>query len=200
MRIDFNSWRRALLVATVVLATPALAEADAGVPMIVLVWPGFWLLLLPIVVLEGSVARRVFQMPWKGALKLSAEANLVSTLVGIPLTWLVLFIVEMLAAGGTWVGFQAAGVSELPKWAEYMLMLLSAPWVGGEEPWIVPAAAIWLSVFFFLTSVWIERRVVARRTSLPATQVRTWSWQANILSYIVIEVLMLGLLAWTLLS
>jgi hypothetical protein len=64
----------------------------------------------------------------------------------------------------------------------------------------VPAAAIWLSVFFFLTSVWIERRVVARRTSLPATQVRTWSWQANILSYIVIEVLMLGLLAWTLLS
>jgi len=81
--------------------------------------------------------------------------------------------------------------------ATYALLPFAGAWVGGDDPWMVPAAAAWLGVFFFFVSVWVEARVVARM-SVEATAARRWSWQANILSYAVIETLMLAFLAWSL--
>jgi hypothetical protein len=168
--------------------------------MIALLWPGFWILLVPIVVLEAAVAKRVLPVSWKAAFRLSGEANLVSTLVGIPLTWLCLFLVEIVVGIAIWGGLEATGVTDLPAWLRYVLMPFMAPYFPLRNElgqWTLDAAVMWLLAVSFFTTVWIEVRVVTRRTSLPQVDVKRWSWQANALSYAAMEVLMLGLLGWT---
>ena len=187
-----------LLVGGVCLPMPAIASADAGIPMIFLVWPGFWILLVPTIGLEALVARRVLAVEWPRALRLSARANLISTFIGVPLTWLAMLALEALAASGLWYGSKAVGLTEPPEWSTYLLLPFAGAWVGGDDPWVVPAAAAWLGVFFFFVSVWVEARVVSRMSVKPSAALR-WSWQANALSYAVIAALMLAFLVWSLL-
>ena len=105
---------------------------------------------------------------------------------------------EALAASGIWYGSKAVGLMEPPEWSTYALLPFAGAWVGGDDPWVVPAAAAWLSVFFFFVSVCVEARVVSRMSVEPSAA-RRWSWQSNVLGYAVIEALMLAFLAWSLL-
>ena len=70
---------RSLLLMLAGIALPA--HADVGVPMLAVMWPPAWLLLLAIVPAEGYFARRILSLDWRSALGLSLRANLVSTLV-----------------------------------------------------------------------------------------------------------------------
>jgi hypothetical protein len=188
-----------LLVGGICILMPTIASADAGIPMIFLVWPGFWILLLPTIGLEALVARRVLGVEWPRAFRLSARANLTSTFIGVPLTWLAMLALEILGASGLWYGSKAVGLMQPPEWSTYLLLPFAGAWVGGDDPWVVPAAAAWLGVFFFFVSVWVEARVVSRMSVEPSAA-RRWSWQSNALSYAVIEALMLAFLVWTLLA
>ncbi len=68
--------------------------------MLFVTWPGMLLALIPIVGIEAWIMRpRLTLTPGK-ALRLSAIANLVSTVVGIPLTWVVLVGLELLSTDG----------------------------------------------------------------------------------------------------
>jgi hypothetical protein len=71
----------------VLMATPYAARADAGVPMLALVWPASWMLFIPIVAIEAWIARKVVGLTVKRCILASTAANAVSTLVGIPLVW-----------------------------------------------------------------------------------------------------------------
>jgi hypothetical protein len=195
--VTARRWHAALVAALMAVGAPAQAEANAGIPMIVLLWPGFWIIFVPVVLLEGQVARRLFGLPWRDALSLSGRANLYSTLAGIPGAWLALLAVEFLVGSVASLTAQAGA----KPWLNYLLMPFMAPWVvvwRDEDSWVVPAAAMWLCVAFFFVSVWLERRVLARRyPSLPRETVRRWSWEANILSYGTIELLLAGFLVWS---
>jgi hypothetical protein len=183
-------------LAAVLLCQPAAAGADTGVPMIAMLWPGFWVLLLPIVFLEALVAKRVLRMDWLAALRISAEVNVVSTLVGIPLSWFGLLVVEMAA-----LGLGGLVTQNPPTWLSYVLLPFMSPWLAppsDEDMWVVPAAAAWLLCLLFFTTVWLEKRYVAWRTELPTADVRIWSWRANLLSYAILEVLLVGRLTWML--
>jgi hypothetical protein len=183
------------------LAVPSVAQADAGLPMLALVWPRFCILLLPIIALEAMVARCVLAVTWRDALWLSGKANLASTLAGIPLTWIVLLAVEM-AAGGVLIGIlNLTNQADLPSWATVLLAPLMAAWIGppGEgQNWMILAAAMWLCVFFFLASVWLEGRVAMRGSNLASSAIQQWSWEANVLSYSMIEAVLGGWLLWML--
>jgi hypothetical protein len=189
--------RRAALAVVTVLTIGAAwpARADAGIPMLALIWPPAWLLLLIIVPVEAYFARRMLALDWRGALGLSARANLVSTLVGIPLTWFVLALVEF---GTGYVMYLLrlgdADVSPLVQRAVAITVL--APWlVPGDSlsGWIVPAAAAYLCIPFFFASVFIEDRVARRRLGpFDAPLVRRWSWWANGFSYSVIFVVLVA--------
>lgn len=192
-------FRTTLLLLVLGFVSPGLAEANAGIPMIMLLWPGAWLLFVPIVVLEAQVARRLFSVPWRSALMLSGEANLYSTLAGIPGAWLALFVLEAIAGGLASLLPDAQQAS----WGAYLLAPFMAPWFaiwGPEDAWLVPAAAMWLCVAFFFVSVWLERRVLSSRPYLASVAVRRWSWEANLLSYGMIEIILGGLLLWELAS
>ena len=98
-----TSRRRVLVAASAIdrdyRAAVCPAAADVGMPMIVLVWPGAWVLFLPVVALQSVVAHRLLKLSAGRALRVSFVANLVSTLAGIPVTWLLLLMLQWLIIG-----------------------------------------------------------------------------------------------------
>jgi hypothetical protein len=171
-----------LLLVLLLLATPA--HADVGVPMLAVVWPASWLLLLLVIPLEAAIPIRSPGITYRQRLKVATSANLVSTLIGIPLTWGVLVFLQMVCGGG------AAWGIETPR-QKLLAVTLQSPWLIPYEPelhqWMIPAAAAVLCIPFFLMSVWCENRVA--RTLFDKAerpQVLRWAWQANTASYALI--------------
>lgn len=193
-RIEDGS-RRSLVVLGVgvvlILGAPTAASADVGIPMLYFVYPALVLLLLPIIVLEALPARTVLGCSLPAALKVSAAANALSALVGVPVTWLALLLVEVAAM---------AVFSQFPQPPRILGGILGfslgSAWLSPvREAWPIDVAAMVLCVPFYFMSVWVEARV-ARRLLPSATDesVRRWSRQANLLSY---SLILLGLLAMT---
>jgi hypothetical protein len=95
---NLQTIRTAAYAATLLLAATAPAHADMGVPMLAVVWPLSWLLLIPVIAIEAVVAYRLLGNDWRKSFKISAIANLVSTLVGIPLVWVIWLLFEYVAS------------------------------------------------------------------------------------------------------
>jgi hypothetical protein len=181
------------------LAVPA--KADAGVPMLFITWPGMLLALIPVVFIEAWIMRPRLELTSGKALKLAAIANLVSTVVGIPLTWMVLAGLEMLSTGGG----MAYGLST--PWQRILSVTVQAPWLVPYESdlyWMVPAATLALLPAYFLASWGIEYAVIrmllripvssifeTERTLSPGRPVRRAVLFANLGSYTILAVLTL---------
>jgi hypothetical protein len=137
--------------------------ADAGVPMIFITLPGMIVLLLPIIAAEMVIIVRRIPVPRTKVLWTTAIANLVSTIVGVPLTWGVLFLCEM----GLWTTLAHTTIFGGSSWnspiSRVVGTVLSAPWIAPASDtgsWAVPLAARALLIPFFFVSVWVERRVM----------------------------------------
>src|ERR1700732_325085 len=126
--------------------------ADAGVPMIFLTLPAMGILLIPIILVEGFLCKKWLGLPTWEAMKLNAASNLVSTLIGVPLAWAVMFGIEFLA-------FSAIEHSNaIQNWDSpivRVVSLLSSAWLGpfsDKNIWVIPAATLVLLVPFFFAS------------------------------------------------
>lgn len=170
---------RLAVVALLLLVRPA--SANIGLPMLAAVWPVSWLLLGPIAAIEAALARRLLELETRRAWRVSIAANAVSTFVGLPLTWVLLVVIEMLTTGGRALGLDT-------PLALFQSVVLQAPWLipYPEEvlPWMQLAAALVLCVPFCFMSVFVERFVVLRmQPDAPPAAVRRWSWRANLWTY-----------------
>jgi tetratricopeptide (TPR) repeat protein len=178
-------------------------RADAGVPMLAVMAVPMWGLLLVIIPLEAVVARRILSVPWSRCWQISAFANAVSTVAGMPLTWVLLTACEMalqfvmfqlhnsLHIGFPQVQFHGAG--------KFVFLLATFPWLYPFESdlyWMAPTAALLLLVPFFFASVWIEY-FVARRflQSQDRQSVMSWAWKANCASYMFMALITCALLS-----
>jgi hypothetical protein len=176
------------------LAWPALAGANAGVPAIALLWPLGWLLLVPITYLETLVAQQYFDLDRPTASRLVLRANIWSTLVGIPL------------AQGLSILLLESGVlpwRPLAPTASYLEQLLGAALVlfassvyfAGQGPLALPLALAQVPAFFL--SVAIEGFYLKRK--LPAVdraRVAQWAWRANEVSYALLVGLLITVALW----
>lgn len=178
------------------LLLPGPALANIGVPMILLTLPGMVLTLVPVVLLEMWVLARRLELPAGKAFRVSAWANLATTFVGVPVTWILLYLLEMLTGGGRAYGIE----TPLQK---FLAVTWQAPWLipyemDGNLEWMVPTAAMWLLVPSFFTSWWLEARV-ARRLLKDADRgrVKAAMLRANILSYSFLEILAVVWLVWS---
>jgi len=183
-------------VFAVALLLPGAAQANIGVPMILLTLPGMVLTLVPVVLLEMAVLARRLELPAGKAFRVSAWANVATTFVGVPVTWILLYLLEMLTGGGHAYGIE----TPLQK---FLAVTWQAPWLipyemEGNLKWMVPTAAMWLLVPSFFTSWWLEARV-ARRLLKDADRgrVRAAMLRANILSYSFLEILAVVWLVWS---
>jgi hypothetical protein len=75
---------RLALAGSLVFLWPSTALADAIIHPIVVIWPVAWLALLPVVLVEAGVARRILGWSSGRAFRMATVANLFSTLIGVP--------------------------------------------------------------------------------------------------------------------
>jgi hypothetical protein len=149
------------------LAVPLLL-ADAGIPMIFLAFPAMLMLLVPIIVIEGFLCKKWLALTTWEAMKSNAVSNLVSTIIGVPLAWAIVFAVD----------FASIGLIErnhgLENWhsplANVLFFVLGSAWIGPPDRasvWIIPAACLVLLVPFFFASYWVEYFVIKWMVGMP---------------------------------
>ncbi|WP_428825935.1 hypothetical protein ACLIKD_16670 [Azonexus sp. IMCC34842] len=183
-------------LALILLGLPALALANAGLPMLIVVWPLSLGAIIPVIALESWVVERELGVGWRIAIRQVSKANIFSTLLGLPLTWLALVVLEFVLA--SLVISTGASRSYPPQFfGEVGRTILAAPWLGPitrGEHWIVPVATISLLIPFFFASYWSETWLIADRLS-PSTPAlaRQALWRANLASYLL---LLAGCVVW----
>lgn len=177
------------------LFVPNQAQANAGVPMIFLTLPGMALALIPVIFLEMKVLGKMLGLSRRVAFKVSAWSNILTTFVGVPLTWAILTLVEGLTGGG-----RAYGIDSPAK--KLLAVTWQAPWMIPYEAdknlyWMVPAAVMWLLVPTFFMSWWLEYRAAARMLrDTDRMQLKSAMFKANLLSYALLEICALGWLVF----
>lgn len=171
---------RILLTLCIFLCIPGEALANAGVPMIILAMPALGLSIIPIILIEAIYLGKKLQLNFSSAAKTTTISNLVSTLVGVPLTWLILVIVQMLAGGGGAFGLDTT-------LGKVLSVTLQAPWLIPYESdlhWMIPVAGLVLLIPFFFASWWSEYLVSKKiLKDQPAKSVKIEVRNANILTY-----------------
>jgi hypothetical protein len=107
-----------------VISSEMAAHADIGVPMIFVTLPSMVIALLPVIAAETFVLGRRLGVAPVSVLKAVASANIVSTLFGIPVTWLMLVLVQLVTGGGS-----AYGIATTKQ------RFLAVTW---QAPWLIP--------------------------------------------------------------
>lgn len=169
------------------------AHASAGLPMLVVVWPAFWVLLIPMIALKFWYFKRHFQTePSIRLLSGLTITNSFGVLLGVPLTWTVLGGIEVLleeaGIGSQWTtGF----------WQRILSITEEAPWLMAypkEYYWMIPIAFMVLLIPFFIISTVSEYLVIHRyflQHEKEAT-VKRVTQLSNVITYIILYMLVLG--------
>ena len=182
-----------LLAATgALVVVPSVAFADAGLPMLAFVWPGMGFALVPVIVIETVVMMRLLKTTLGRTAVVMTVANLVTTVVGVPLTWGAMFGLQALLGGG------GAGPDIGTIAGKVFAVTVQAPWLLPYQEqirWMVPAAALFLLVPFFFAS-WLIEYWVARWTmrDLDRRALRRAVMWANLASYALLALVALGFL------
>ena len=177
-----RGWCEILVCATaafVLALWPLPVLANIGLPMVAIFLPPAWFALIPIIFIESAYGVWRFRTAAVPTCAAMATGNCISTLIGLPVTWVVLALGQLLLFG--W----------LPEFAMALplgvLTVVGAPWLGPraeESPWIVPLATVVLTVPFYAMSVVCEYFVVRRfMPDLSRHALRSWMLGANAASY-----------------
>ncbi len=156
---------------------------DAGYSLFGVQYLAMVAALAPVIAAEVVVARRMLRLDTVRAAAAVIPANLASTVLGFPLVWLALLVLQMPVAGGCARGL-ASPFSR--AWA----VNLRVPWLvphGHDLNWAIPAASIYLLIPAFFASVFVERWICSaiwRDVSKP--RLRRYAWRAHFVSYAVL--------------
>lgn len=158
------------------------AFANVGLPLVAVFLPPLWIALLPIILIEGAIAARNLGISAKRSLAAYAVGNVVSTIVGVPLLWVVLATVELTFFG------TARGLSSFGS--KLYAVTVQAPWLIPYEPhfgWMVPAALVTMAMLCLALSVIVESPIVARiLRDVPRRSVWRHTTIVNVASYVVL--------------
>lgn len=159
---------------------PGVAQANAGLPMIILVMPALTLSIIPIIIIEATYISRQLALRNAKATIVVTMSNLASTVVGVPLTWLILVVIQVGTGGGSAYGLDSAlGVVLAVTW--------QAPWLipyGPDLDWMIPVAGLVLLIPFFFVSWWLEYYVTAKMlTDIEKSVINHAVRNANLITY-----------------
>lgn len=147
-----------LLVAVCLLAAPAVARADAGIPMMPLPYPVYLWFLPAVIVLEILYVLTAVRVPILRAVLAISAVNAATTGLGFPLAWLVYHGVRLYAGfpGGGQGAF--TGMEYVPMW---MCMKLFPDWTGTPDGiWAMLAVYLTLLVPAYLISRLLKTWVI----------------------------------------
>ncbi|HEX4036437.1 MAG TPA: hypothetical protein VHX37_00135 [Acidobacteriaceae bacterium] len=147
-----------LTVAACMLAAPAAARADAGIPMMPLPYPTFLWFLPAVIVLEVIYVLSELRVPWGRAVLALTAANAATTGLGFPLTWGVYNLLRMYAGFPTAASGAFTDMQFVPLW---MCMRLFPDWVGThQELGVILAIYVTLLVPSYLISRMLKTWVI----------------------------------------
>lgn len=155
-----------------------------GVPMIVLILPSFWILLIPIILIEAYVFKHDLpDVPFHKIFWPITLVNLFSTIIAIPILWVLLTLLELILSIFINETFPSLSIS----WQLLIGVTIQAPWVLPFKNylyWMIPTAAIWLLLQFFIISSWTEGLLLTK-FNLPSdkSSIKKITWKANLASY-----------------
>jgi len=136
--------------------------------------------LIPVILIETPFVRRHFRVPFRRALSLSAIANVISTLVGIPVAWLLFVILTIpIGLGADHFVHGQSTISWI--WSE-CLMLGARYRIPPQTEFL---ASMVLVAPYYFASVFLERWAIQNWTGIVADSrplLRT-SFQMNLVSY-----------------
>jgi len=171
------------------LAVPLLTHADAGVPMIAFTFPAMIVAFIPIVFIEAIVYSFSLKIKYKNAIFPSFISNLKSTLVGIPVTWAYLLLVQLL--GALLMTLFANVFPKIPALHRAFTLLAQIAWFlpfeENQYNWMVPtAAAIGLIPTYFI-SIKIEFEAIKKYfKDVDEFRLKQVVKKANTVTYIIL--------------
>ena len=174
------------------LSRPIGLLADAGLPMIFVTFPLMVCALIPVILVEVWVARPKLGATYRKSAWAVGVANVVSTIIGVPLAWAAVLGIELLTGklSDRLLGHAAGPVVAVTE------MILGPAWIGptdNNHDWIIPVAAMMLLVPTFFVSWVIEAIIVNNMIDEEWPAVRKAMWRANLVSY---ALLFVGGSAW----
>lgn len=162
------------------LMLPGIVYANAGVPMLFLAMPAFLISIVPIIAIETFYISKGLGLSISQSLKTVSVSNIASTIVGIPVTWFLLVLVQMLTGGGGAYGLDS-------YMGKVLAVTWQAPWLIPYETdlnWMIPAAGLVLLVPFFFASWWSEYLVSKKMLqALPSNILKVKVRNANLITY-----------------
>lgn len=132
-----------------------------GLPMIIPSMFMMVLALLPIIFFESYIIGARLRLEPLKILKWVALANLASAFLGIPVTWFILAVLQLVTGSGNFFNIDTF-------WGKLIAVTWQAPWAlpyGPGYDWIISAAMISLLIPFCLASWFMEYLVVRRKLS-----------------------------------
>ena len=186
MPILSNRDRHRAFAAFALLALSTAASANAGIPMLAITWPVQWLAFFPVVAGEAAMLSTPFGQSFRSLVKPVAAANLASTLVGVPIAWFAMLMLE--GAGGMLLSVLPEHVADSTAFRYATFPIFSA-WIASGSPLGLKAAFVVLMVVFCGVSVLVERWVLGRY--FPVVDRKTLGravLRANVASYLLLSV------------
>ena len=192
--MNANRHIRLVSIGASMLLFSGVASANAGVPMLFLTLPAMIIAPVPIIAVESIVVGRLLGTSAISKAKSVAIANVASTVIGLPLTWVALVAIQLISGTGSAYGL----VTPAQK---LFAVTWQAAWLipyEGDLYWMVPSASLFLLIPFFFASYFVEALIVVRlNDKFPRIQVRSAVFRANIVSYLLLSLFTLG---WLILS
>ncbi|MFB2937873.1 hypothetical protein ACE1B6_21705 [Aerosakkonemataceae cyanobacterium BLCC-F154] len=150
-RKNFFIWSLGFLLTLGLALIPSVAQANAGVPMIFLVYPPLKIALVPIILIEAAVYWKLLNLSKKEAFLCSLCTNLISTLAGFPLLWLAIVTVGM-------IFFFINSFISLPG---IIFFILFPVWLGPlpneQLLYLIPLSSFLFIIIAYFVSVFIEK-------------------------------------------
>lgn len=177
-----------LVTGLTLYASPAMA--DAGVPMIFLGLPFAVCVLIPVILIECFTYSKILKVEFKKTIKPTAISNLVSTLLGYPLSWLILLALEFTTTGGFAPNISTA-------MGKVIAVTLQAAWLmpfESELHWMIPVAGLIGLIPAFFLSIFIEKWILKKFFWKDLPNLNRASWLANFYSYLLLILILLVIL------
>jgi len=167
---------------------------NAGVPMIVPSIIVMVIALVPIILLEALCYYLTLETTIWNSIKSSLIANIFSTFIGIPLTWMFLVLVKFLTDKG-----EIYRLDSKPPLLKFLILLWESPWISigkrNSLRWMIYASGLILIIPFFLASwvseYWIISYFLADNS---LTTINKAVRNANLFSYFLLAIYGLWLL------
>lgn len=151
----------------------------------------YMVILFPVIVaIEAFVFSRITGTAFRASAVATGLANAISTIIGIPITWVLLACLDFYTGGGG-----AYGLTTFPQ--KLYAVTAQSPWLIPYEAdldWMIPAAMFFLLIPYFWSSVLIERWIVGWKVQslvLDQKLVGRAVFRGNLASYGLLAILLI---------